>query len=115
MSDSTTESAGAESDAEDALQGKLVVTADDDVIGPVEVVTDTHLRVRADDSDRAGDQLWIPRSLVDAVDGETVRLNRERADLHDAVLSMPPGEQREFGSLLLNLRIGRERTLGSAG
>jgi hypothetical protein len=44
-----------------------------------------------------------------------VRLSRERADLHDAVLAMPPGEQREFGTLLLNVRIGRERSLRIAG
>ena len=115
MSDGTTDSAGVESDAGGALQGKLVITADDETIGPVEVVTDTYLRVRADGSDSPGGQLWIPRAIVDRIDGETVRLNRERADLHDAVLSMPPGEQREFGSLLLTVRIGRERTLGSAG
>jgi len=111
MNDATTDSAGAES----ALQGKLVITADDEMIGPVEVVTDSYLRVRADDSDVPGSQLWIPRSLVNRVEGELVRLTRERANLHDAVLAMPPGEQREFGTLLLNVRIGRERTLGSAG
>lgn len=111
MNDSTTDGAGAESD----LQGKLVITADDETIGPVEGVTDTYLRVRADDSDAPGSQLWIPRSLVDRVEGALVRLTPERADLHDAVLAMPPGEQREFGTLLLNIRIGRERTLGTAG
>jgi hypothetical protein len=115
MSDDTTDSAGAEADTESALKGKLVITADDVVIGPVEVVTDAHLRVRADDSDAPGGQLWIPRTLVDRVDGGVVRLNRERAGLHDAVLAMPPGEQREFGSLLLKVRIGRERSLRAAG
>ncbi|MGE0541622.1 MAG: DUF2171 domain-containing protein [Dehalococcoidia bacterium] len=115
MSDDTTDRAGAETGAESDLKGKLAVTADDTTIGPVEVVTDAYLRVRADDSDAPGGQLWIPRTLVDRVDGAIVRLNRERADLHDAVLAMPPGEQREFGSLLLKVRIGRERSLGRAG
>jgi hypothetical protein len=114
MNEATTDSADTDLDVASALTGKMVVTADGETIGPVEGETKTYLRVRADASDAPGGQLWLPKRLVDRVDQETVRLNRDRADLHDAVLSMPPGEQREFGSLMLNVRIGRTRGLGRA-
>jgi hypothetical protein len=100
---------------ESELAGRTVITADGDVIGPVEAETETHLRVRAAASDAGIGQLWLPKDMIGSVDRESVRLTRERADLHDAVLAMPPGQQREFGSLSLNLRIGRMRGLGHEG
>lgn len=112
MNETTDDSRAADPEVESALTGKMVITADDEAIGPVEAETSAYLRVRADGSDAPSGQLWLPKAMVERVERESVRLNRERADLHDAVLSMPPGEQREFGSLLLNLRIGRTRGLG---
>lgn len=112
MNEPTSDSSIVEPVVESNLSGRAVITADGETIGPVEAETSTHLRVRAVGDDLAIDQLWVPKDMIGSVDGDTVRLTRERADLHDAVLAMPPGQQREFGTLSLNLRIGRMRGLG---
>jgi hypothetical protein len=115
MNETVREGAVDEPAIESAHRGKTVVTEDGLTLGTVEAETETHLRVRADESAVAGGQLWLPKEMMAGVAGSTVRLNRERADLHDAVLAMPPGQQREFGTLSLNVRIGRARGLGHTG
>ena len=115
MNGPANDSSIAEPVVESNLSGRTVITADGEAIGLVEAETATHLRVHAVGNDLSVDQLWVPKDMVGSVEGEWVRLTRERADLHDAVLAMPPGQQREFGSLSLNLRIGRMRGLGHGG
>ena len=95
--------------------GMIVVSADGVAIGPVEADADTHLRVRVAHGDAPAGQIWIPKAMVQGVEGSAVHLNRVRADLHEAVLSMPPGQQREFATLAITLNVGRTRGLRREG
>jgi len=96
---------------ESTLKGKVVVTADGIELGEVEAEAGTHLRLRSTGGDAPSSQLWLPKAMIEESDGDVIRLNRQRADLHDAVLSLSPGQQREFASLGLNLHMGRLRGL----
>ena len=100
---------------EGEMKGKTVVTADEIELGEVEAETASHIRVRCFADDVAGGYLWLPKQMVRGVEGDAVHLDRLRAELHDAVLALSPGEQREFGTLGLSVRIGRLRGLGHAG
>jgi hypothetical protein len=115
MNEPASEGAVTEPVVESALRGKTVVTDDDVELGEVDGETDTHLRVRAVGSDIPGGQLWLPKAMVREVAGDTITLSRARADLHDAVLAMPPGQQHEYGTLGLSLHLGRMRGLGHTG
>ena len=95
--------------------GMIVVSADGVAIGPVEADMETHVRVRVEQGDAPGGQMWIPKAMVRGVEGNTVRLNRIRGDLHEAVLAMPPGQQREFSTLAITLNVGRTRGLRKEG
>lgn len=88
--------------------GQRVISADGLAVGIIEQETPTHLGLRAVAEAPTG-QLWLPRTLVGSVEGDVVRLTVPRAALHEAVLSLPPRQQREFASLGLSVRIGRER------
>src|SRR5688572_16498380 len=92
--------------------GMTVVSADGVTVGVVEGGTDSHIGVRCDEADAPGGQMWLPRRMVARVEGETVFLNRERADLHEAVYALPPGQQRAFETLSLGIKIGRARGVG---
>ena len=87
------------------------VLSDDGItVGRVERVTATHLSVRTpEESDAPGDQLWIPRDQVRTVDNEAVYLRVNRAEIHEAVLALPPGQQREYETLAFQGRLGRNR------
>jgi hypothetical protein len=92
------------------LTGREVITRDRVPVGRVESVTDTHLSVRTpESSDAPGGQLWVPKALIATADAENVYLTAERADLHEAVLALPPGQQREFQTLGFIGRLGRAR------
>jgi hypothetical protein len=93
------------------LKGRRAITADGVDLGVVDAETETHLRVHAEDSDAPDRHLWLPKEMVDQVAAGTVSLNRRRADLHDAVFSLPPGQQREYATLEPTVKIGRERWL----
>lgn len=87
-----------------------VLSDDGMAVGRVARVTTSHISVRMpEESDAPGDQIWIPRDLVKTVDNETVYLRVNRADLHEAVLALPPGQQREFETLAFQGRLGRNR------
>jgi hypothetical protein len=94
-----------------ALMGKRVVTADGVDLGTIEGETDTHLRVRTEQTDLPEGLIWIPKTMIAETVGDSMTLDRIRSDLHDAVLALSPGEQREFASLGFNVRIGRARGL----
>jgi hypothetical protein len=94
-----------------SLRGRRVVTADGILLGEVAGETASHLRVHTADGDAPDDYLWVPRAAIRLIEDDELHLDRERADLHDAVLSLSPGEQREFASLQLPIRIGRQRWL----
>lgn len=96
----------------ESLRDMRVVTADGIELGDVDGETDTHIRVHTEPTDLPEDHLWLPRALVGEIGGRTVRISRRRADLHDAVLSLSPGEQREYATLGTSIRIGRARWLG---
>src|SRR6266536_3085093 len=89
--------------------GMKVISADGIAVGTVDAQTDTHVSVRVDAGDAPNGQMWLPKRMIEAIDGETVRLNVIRADLHEAVLSLPPGQQRSFDTLALKVKIGRAR------
>ena len=91
--------------------GQTVISADGITVGRIDADSPTHVRVRTR-ADAQTDHLWLPKGMVRSVEGDTVHLNALRADLHEAVLSLPPGQQREFGTLGLNVRIGRARGIG---
>jgi hypothetical protein len=95
----------------ETLKGRRVITADGVELGAVDAETETHLRVHAQDSDAPDRHLWLPKTMVDQTATGTVSLNRRRADLHDAVFSLPPGQQREYATLEPTVKIGRERWL----
>jgi hypothetical protein len=95
-----------------SLRGRRVVTADGVLLGAVDGETASHVRVHTPDGNAPDDYLWVPRAYIRLVEDDELHLHRERADLHDAVLSLSPGEQREFASLKLPFRIGRHRWLG---
>jgi hypothetical protein len=95
--------------------GMTVISADDVTVGTVDSQTDTHISVRIATGDAPNGQMWIPKRMIAAVEGETIRLNVIRADLHEAVLSLPPGQQRAFETLGLNIRIGRKRGVTASG
>jgi len=96
----------------ETLRGKRVVTADGIELGGVDGEAETHIRVLAEATDLPGEHLWLPRAYVEDVTGRTIRLSRRRAELHDAVLQLSPGEQREYATLNAQVRIGRQRWLG---
>lgn len=98
-----------ESDQNTSSAGRQAITADGIVLGPVEADTESHLRIRLIEGDAPGGQIWVPRAWVGGVEGGAVRINRVRADLHEAVLAMPPGQQREFDTLGITVNIGRRR------
>ncbi len=95
-----------------SLRGRRVVTADGILLGEVDGQTDTHLRVRTPDAEAPDGHLWVPRMYIRLIEDDELHLDRERADLHDAVLSLSPGEQREFASLGVTINLGRHRWLG---
>lgn len=98
------------------LRGRRVFTADRVYLGPVDGDTESHIRVRTHDGDAPGGHLWLARTMIQDIGPRTIRLNRERADLHDAVLSLSPGEQREYQTLgVTTARLGRARGLGHIG
>lgn len=90
---------------------QTVVSADDVTVGRVDGITETHFNVRTPMGDSPTRQLWIPRSMIASSDADMIRLTVARADLHEAVYSMSPGQQREYATLGLGVRIGRERGL----
>jgi hypothetical protein len=89
----------------------MVVSADGLPVGPIEAETPTHLNVRTNGDAPTG-QIWLPRTMIASVAEDTVRLNVPRAAIHEAVLSLPPGQQREFATLGVNIKVGRARGLG---
>ena len=101
--------------AERELKGRTVISADGIEIGEVEAETASHIRVRMPHPDNPGGFIWLPKETVSGVEGGAVHLSRLRAELHDAVLALSPGEQREFATLGLSVRIGRQRGLGHSG
>lgn len=94
-----------------------VVSADGVTVGTQEAATDSHIGVRCPETDAPGGQLWLPRTMIARVEDATIRLNRNRAELHEAVYALPPGQQRAFETLGLNVKIGRARgmELGQQG
>jgi hypothetical protein len=96
-----------------ALKGKHVITADGIDLGEVDGETSSHIRVRSEVSDAPEHRLWLPRMMVVETTRSAVHLNRRRADLHDAVFGLSPGQQRAYATLEPTVRIGRERWLGS--
>lgn len=98
-----------ESSKGEPAPGQVVVSADGVVIGRVESNAGTHLGVRLNDPAGGTGHIWLPAEMVDSVEEDTVRLNVNRADIHEAVLGMPPARQREFGTLGLHVKLGRAR------
>lgn len=94
-----------------APKNQIVVSADDVLVGRVDGVTETHINVRTPMGDSPTRQLWIPCSMIASADADTICLSVERAELHEAVYCMSPGQQREYATLGLGVRIGRERGL----
>jgi hypothetical protein len=97
--------------ADEALKGKRVITSDGIDLGEVDGETASHLRVRSEISDAPENHLWVPRDMVDRITRGAVHLNRRRADLHDAVFALSPGQQRAYATLEPTVRIGRDRWL----
>ncbi len=91
--------------------GQMVVSADGLPVGQIEAETPTHLNVRTG-GDAPSGHIWLPRRMIESVTDDTVRLNVPRAAIHEAVLSLSPGQQREFATLGVNVKIGRARGLG---
>ena len=100
---------------ESQLKGKTVSTADGVVLGTVDATTETHVRVHTPSDIVEGDQLWLPRQMIESVTDDAIRLNVERPDIHDAVFALAPGQQRQYATLGLNVRLGRNRGLGHTG
>jgi hypothetical protein len=79
-----------------AQAGDFVICADDVPLGVVEADEGTHLRVR-----RPREQpplVWVDKHLIAGMSG-SVRLLVNRDELHDGVICMPPGRQREYATL----------------
>lgn len=91
--------------------GQPVMSADMVELGTVQALDTTHIRVGPVSGGAAGMYLWIPKTMVQQVGGEGVSLNVNRAELHDAVFEMSPGEQREYATLGLHVKLGRARGL----
>jgi hypothetical protein len=100
-----------EAAASDVRDGLTVVSADGIVVGTVAGQTGSHIHVRAEASDSPTGEMFLPRGLIDSVAGDLLRLNIERADIHEAVYCLPPGQQREFETLIPRVRLGRARGL----
>lgn len=98
--------------ADPPITSQMVVSADGVPIGHVDGVGDTHLNVRMTVGDSPTHQMWLPRSMIARVDDAVVTLSVERSELHEAVYCLPPGQQREFATLGLSVRIGRARGVG---
>lgn len=96
-----------------AAVGDQVICADGVPLGRVEGDEGTHLRVRRS---AAPPLVWVPKSLIAGVEAGTVRLLLARDDLHDGIIALAPGRQREFGTLEgLSLLVRRARAGGPPG
>jgi hypothetical protein len=88
--------------------GDTVICADDVPLGTVEADEGTHLRLHR--SDEMPARVWVSKRLIAGVSNGTVRLLLRRDELHDAVISMPPSRQREYGTLeAAGLMLRRDR------
>lgn len=96
---------------DDALRDKTVITADGVELGTIDALTATHVRLATTNDLIESSQLWLPRAMIGGIEGDHVRLTRERGELHDAVYALAPSQQREYATLNLGIRIGRERGL----
>src|SRR5262245_38384940 len=95
--------------------GMTVISSDGVTVGTVDTQTETHVSVHVDAGDAPNGQMWLPKRMIEAIDGETVRLNVRRDDLHEAVFSLPPGQQRSYDTLGLKVKIGRARGVTASG
>ena len=90
-------------------RGQTVVTSDGIPLGPIEADERTHLRVRLLDGEGPLDAIFVPVRLVRGVENDVVQLTAARADLHEAVYTLSPGQQREYATLGLRTPFGRRR------
>lgn len=97
--------------AKEARPGMRVVSADGDELGTVQALASTHIRVGPVGGGAAGMFLWIPKTMIHTTSGDLLTLNVNRAEMHDAVFEMSPGEQREYATLGLHVKLGRARGL----
>lgn len=88
--------------------GTMVITLDGVCLGTFESDEGTHLKVRLADADTPVHSIFVPKRMVSSMGDGEIRLRVERADIHDAVYALPPGEQREYSTL------GNVRPLGRA-
>ncbi len=84
------------SPTQSAVIGDRVICSDGEPLGVVERDEDTHLRVRRPESPPI---VWVAKSLIAGVSDGMVTLLLPRDDLHDGVIALPPGRQREYGTL----------------
>lgn len=96
---------------ETPMAGDCVVCADDVELGVVEGDEGTHLRIRRPERPPI---VWVPKTLIAATAANVVRLMLPRDDLHDGVIALSPGRQREYGTLeSISLLVRRLRAEGS--
>lgn len=76
--------------------GDQIICADGEPLGTVQADEVTHLRVLRDDGKGIA---WLPKIAVRGIGNGVVRLWVGRDDLHDSVIGLSPGRQREFLTL----------------
>ncbi len=70
--------------------GSTVVTADGEEFGSVRERMPHYLELRVRKNLLSDVELYVPRELIDRVDGDRVVLNRTATELNDMDLSKPP-------------------------
>ena len=81
---------------QEIASGDQIICADEEPLGTVQADDGTHLRLERDDG---GGVAWLPKIAVKGVHNGVVRLWVGRDDLHDAVIGLSPGRQREYLTL----------------
>ena len=99
MRENSSANTGAEAEAEPAVKeqqwwllddGAQVYAADGEQIGSVRQSTPRYLEVRAKGNLLADVEMYVPRDLIDRVEGDRVYLTRSNAELEEMDLKTPP-------------------------
>jgi hypothetical protein len=77
--------------------GAQVVTADGEEWGTVRTKTPHYLTLRVRENLFADAEVYVPRDLVDRVEGDQVMLRRSKAELEKMDLTKPPAVRAAEG------------------
>jgi hypothetical protein len=74
----------------DVTSGSDVLTADGEKYGTVRDKAETYLQVRVPHDALTDIEAYVPRKLIDRVEGDTIHLNKTASELEAMDLTTPP-------------------------